>query len=430
MLERFLRTIVFCFVLAICLLKPEPALAQFASQKPEFIKVTDRVYCATGYSFGNAIYIITDKSIVVVDTTESTNAASQTLKELRKITQLPISYIIYTHFHPDHINGAKVFKGETTKIIAQKRLPKEIEKYDRIIGYKSIIKTIQYGLSLPKKERGVTLAISNDPNNPSISGYIPPDILFDRKYTFEEGGVEFELYHTIGETIDHLMVWLPQEKVLLPGDLFYESFPMLSSPMKPQRYIPEWADSVERMRQFKPAYLVPSHTKPIAGIAEIDTALANYAKAIRFVFAETIKAIDDGITLDQMRQQIHLPNELASLPYLQPIYGRVEWAINGIYKKYVGWYDLNPTHLHPLPSFLFHRALIDASGGTISLLKRSQQALQDDRLQIVLELTNIILDVEPSHAEAKAMRVQALERLAAQTNNTVELNIYLDSAQR
>ena len=430
MLKRFLRTIAFCFALAICLLKPEPALAQFASQKPELIKVSDRVYCATGYAFGNVIYTITDKSVVVVDTTESTAAASKTLQELRKITHLPISYIIYTHFHPDHINGAKVFKGETTKIIAQRRLPTEIEKYNQIIGYKGIIKTIQYGLSLPKEERGVTLAISNDPNNPQISGYIPPDILFDRKYIFVEGGVEFQLYHTIGETIDHLMVWLPQEKVLLPGDLFYESFPMLSSPMKPQRYIPQWADSVERMRQFKPAYIVPSHTKPMVGIAEIDTALANYAKAIRFVFNQTIKAIKQGLTLDQMRQQIHLPNELANLPYLQPIYGRFEWAINGIYKKYVGWYDLNPSHLNRLPSSIVHRALIDASGGTSSLLKKSQEALQDNHLQIVLELTNIILDAEPNNVDAKAVRVKALEKLAVQTDNAVELNIYLDSAQR
>lgn len=68
--------------------------------KAQFIKVTDRVYCATGYALGNVILVITDKSAVVIDTTESMQSARRALEEFRKISQLPISYIIYTH----HLN--------------------------------------------------------------------------------------------------------------------------------------------------------------------------------------------------------------------------------------------------------------------------------------------------------------------------------------
>jgi len=199
--------------------------------------------------------------------------------------------------------------------------------------------------------------------------------------------------------------------------------------MKPDRPVQEWAQSLERMRQFKPAYLVSSHLQPIQGSAEIDSTLANYAKAIRYVHDQTVQGINQGLTLEQMRQQIRLPEELARLPYLTPYYGRVDWSVNGIYRQYTGWYDFNPSSLNPGSVSSFHRALVDASGGTLSLVKRSQKALQDNQPQLVLEITDVVLDAEPNNAEAKALRVEALEKLAKATINLVEPNIYRSAVQ-
>src|SRR3989442_7155827 len=95
--------------------------AQFLNPSRGLNKVTERVYAATGYALGNVIYVLTDKSIVVVDTTESPAAAQATLDEMRKISSLPISHIVYKHFHGDHINCATVFKGEGTKIVDQRQ---------------------------------------------------------------------------------------------------------------------------------------------------------------------------------------------------------------------------------------------------------------------------------------------------------------------
>lgn len=56
------------------------------------------------------------------------------------------------------------------------------------------------------------------------NGYLPPHVLVNKYYRFTEGGVIFELYHAPGETVDQLIVWLPQERTLLPADLFYAGF--------------------------------------------------------------------------------------------------------------------------------------------------------------------------------------------------------------
>jgi alkyl sulfatase BDS1-like metallo-beta-lactamase superfamily hydrolase len=185
--------------------------------------------------------------------------------------------------------------------------------------------------------------------------------------------VRFELYHTLGETVDHLMVWLPDFETLLPGDLFYWSFPMLASPGKPDRPVLEWAASLDRMRQLHPAYLVGSHSRPLARRDAIDEALANYARAIRYVHDETVKRINGGEPLYQIRQEVRLPPDLAAQPYLQPVYGTVEWAVNGVFRQYTGWYDFDPAHLNGGDPAPLERALVEAAGGADAIVQRARK---------------------------------------------------------
>src|SRR6266481_792494 len=78
-------------------------------QKPRIVKVTDRVWCTRGYSGGNALFVLTEKSIVAIDTTENISAARKCFDDLRKLTELPVSHIIYTNFQSGHVRGAKAF---------------------------------------------------------------------------------------------------------------------------------------------------------------------------------------------------------------------------------------------------------------------------------------------------------------------------------
>ena len=442
-----LRIYLVPFLLMLSLLAARAAHAQLPREKPTLIKVTDRVYSATGYALGNVIYVITDSSVVVIDTTESQSTARATLDEFRKVSQLPVSHIIYTHFHGDHVHGAKVFKGENTKVIAQAEHVSETAKHNMLLGYNRRLNYYQFGFALPREERGSRLAedlsatiaaslgIESDtpddkPPTPRwVSGYIPPDILFDEEYSLEEGGVRFELYHTQGETVDHLMVWMPQERILFPGDLFYWSFPMLASPMKPDRPVKKWAESLDRMRQLRPSYLVPSHGPPVVGEDVIDETLANYAKAIHYVHDETVKRVNQGMSLEQIREEVRLPDELARLPYLAPRYGRIEWGINGIYRQYTGWYDFNPSNLNPGTSSRFPSAVVEAAGGSKSLVQRAQRAMRDNEPQLVLQLTDVVLGAQPDNRDAHAVRAEALEKLADAAVNDVERNIYLTTAQ-
>lgn len=391
------------------------------------IAVNDRVYSAIKYALGNVIYVLTGQSVVVIDTTGSTSAARASLEEFRKQCSLPVSHILYTHFHSDHIGGARVFHRPSTQVIAQRRLPEELASKSRVGAYRDRVTALQFGLDLrPGAQAAHDVTALNEPEG----GYVPPNTLFDEAYEFRKGDLNFELYHTQGESLDHAMIWVPQLRTLFPGDQYYADFPMLSNPMKPSRPVLAWAESLDRMRALRPAYLVPSHGPPISGVEQIDMVLANYARAIRHVHDETVKRINQGLSLDEILRQVTLPGDLSQLPYLQERYGTVAWAVTGIVRHYTGWYDLDPANLNPSSRAVLHRALLDTCGGPGPLLERARRALREDQPQLALELADILLTARPRNSSAQRIRLQALRRLAAAgSENRVARRIYRTAAK-
>jgi alkyl sulfatase BDS1-like metallo-beta-lactamase superfamily hydrolase len=401
---------------------PAEAYVNAAYPRAELLRVTDRVYSAVGYAISNILYVITGNSVVVIDTTESMAAAQASFNEFRKICSLPVRYIIYTHFHGDHIRGARVFHDQSTRVIAQQRMPEEVAYVGRMLPYRKRVTALQFGFRLKPDRRGIALAGERE------SGYVPPDILVDEEFRFRDGEVSFHLYHTQGETVDHLMVWIPEERALFPGDLYYASFPMLSNPMRPDRPVRAWAESLEQMRHFRPQHLVPSHGSPVSGAEQIDRILSNYARAIRHVHDKTIRHINEGLPLEEIRRQVKLPDDLSALPYLAEGYGKIAWAVNGIFRQHTGWYSFDPADLNPGSKREFRNALLEATGGAAPLVKRARRALAEGEHQLALELADAILDARPQNHGARAVRLRALRRLAAASQNGVEQNIYRTAA--
>jgi linear primary-alkylsulfatase len=406
--------------------------------KPQLIQASENVYCSTGYAIANVLYVTTSSSVVVIDTTETIPTARASLADFRQISTLPISHIIYTHSHNDHIMGARAFHSPGTMVIAQKLLENERQNNHTLCGYRLRADILQFGLTLPVKDRGVTHRANYFPAQRRRAAardvgvdnrFVAPDVTFDDKYLFTQGGINFELYHTEGETYDHLMVWLPNQGVLFPGDLFYGNFPMLNNPLKPIRPILNWARSLDRMRELKPRFLVPSHGKPVLGAEAVDAALANYAEAIRYVHDETVRHMNKGLMVEEICRLVRLPPHLAALPYLQERYGTIRWTVRGIFHEYGGWYSWHPKDLRPSPRATFAQAVLETHGAAAPLLRRARQALLEGNAQLALELADLVISARPRNRVALSLSIGALEALAEKARNGVERNIYLAAAQ-
>jgi len=107
-----------------------------ATRKPAIIKIADGIYCAHDYAVANVFLIVTDTSVVVIDSTESLSAARAILNDFRKISSLPVSYLIYTHHHGDHTRGAKEFCSSETRVLAHRLLPQEIARKNLFLPHR------------------------------------------------------------------------------------------------------------------------------------------------------------------------------------------------------------------------------------------------------------------------------------------------------
>ncbi len=207
-----------------------------------------------------------------------------------------------------------------------------------------------FGNYLPEDEMvndgiGAFLGIDSD----SRLFAMPPTHTFSDQLKLKIAGVDIELVHAPGETNDQIFVWLPQQRVLLPGDNIYKAFPNLYTIRgTPYRDVSQWVDSLDKMRQRQPQFLVPSHTRPIVGAEQVDATLQVYRDAIQFVHDQTVRYMNKGLTPDQIVERVRLPEHLASHPYLQEFYGKVDWSVRSIFGGYMGWFDGNSSTLLPL----------------------------------------------------------------------------------
>ncbi len=415
-------------------LSNEEKLAAHSSEfARDVIKVTDGVYVAIGFALANSIMIEGDDGIIIVDTTENAKAAQEVLAEFRKITAKPVKAIIYTHFHADHITGASIFAGDDQPDIYSHATTERMaeQSYSLLLPIITARSIRQFGVMLPadqclnngigpKLRLGGQASLGYIPANKPV-GEVPMEVTV--------AGVQLKLVHAPGETSDQLYVWLPEKKVLLPGDNFYHSFPNLYA-IRGTKYrdVRKWADSLDLMLAEGAEYLVPSHTRPITGAQEIQTRLTNYRDAIRFVHDETIKGINKGLTPDQLVQTVKLPEHLADDPWLVEYYGTVEWSVRNIFNGYLGWFDGNPARLSPLAPADRAAKVAKLVGGPKKLLKAAQAALSDEDYQWALELTDFLRELDPDSAEMKAIRKEATIALGKQQISANGRNYYLSSA--
>ena len=173
------------------------------------------------------MFVVTKAGVIATDPIAygRPNGGKQYLDEIKKVTDQPVKYLIYSHHHYDHIAGGQAFKDAGAKIVAHRRA----------------------------KER---LAKLKDPSTP-----LPDEVVSDRGRTIKLGGTTLELkYVGLNHSDSTLVMRLPKEKVLfvvdilpvgqVPGRGMIDFYPMESE------------DSIKRIIAMDWDKLIPGHPGP------------------------------------------------------------------------------------------------------------------------------------------------------------------------
>jgi len=166
-------------------------------------QVASDVYFLFDFNGSNAVFLVTDEGVLVIDTRTHPHDARDLLDRIRKLTDKPIKWVINSHFQGDHQMGNSVFKAAGAIFVAQKEtarlmqqtLPKEMAR--RVAGFKS---------------RGY------DPDEVKL---VLPDVTFDSEMTIRLGGREIRLFYLgPGQQAGDTFVAFPHARLLFTPSAF------------------------------------------------------------------------------------------------------------------------------------------------------------------------------------------------------------------
>jgi glyoxylase-like metal-dependent hydrolase (beta-lactamase superfamily II) len=249
------------------------------------VEGTDNVYVFR-YQNHQSMFVVTPAGVIATDPISygRPQAAVTYVAEIKKITDKPIKYLIYSHHHYDHIAGGKPFKDAGAKIIAHKRAK------ERLVARKA----------------------------PDV---VIPDEVVNGKRTIKLGGTTLELIDTGRNHSDSsLVMLLPKEKIIFAVD--FNSLGAVPSRLAINDSYPvEWEASLKRTLALKWDRQIPGHPGPGGRLGtrqDMEQQLAFMTELSN----EVKKASDAGKCFDPATKEVRLPQYATLQGYEQ----NIEWS--------------------------------------------------------------------------------------------------------
>jgi glyoxylase-like metal-dependent hydrolase (beta-lactamase superfamily II) len=289
----------------------------------EMHQVADGIYAAVAapqYKVNsNAAVILTNDSVVVVDSHSKPSAAQALYREIRSLTKNPVRTIINTHFHWDHWQGNQVYAAayKDLEIITSERTQENMTKPDAGVGGLPFIERQLAALpkEIDKLKDDIMRAASPEQkarleaNLHQAEAYLAelkelkptlPTRTVSSTITLNEQGREIQLLllgrgHTDGD----VYVYLPKEKVVVTGDAVVDWMPFLND-----GYPEEWVQTLTALEQVDFTHMVLGH-----GEVATKAHLVFFKGYLTDLIAAVKKAAAEGASLDDMQKGV--ANQLA-----------------------------------------------------------------------------------------------------------------------
>lgn len=370
------------------------------------------IWCSPGLS--NAYMIVTDEGRIVVNTGMWFESKTHK-RNFDAVSNAPTKYLILTQSHTDHLGGVGLFREPITTFVAQRNNAPCQDDDHRIHAFR-IRRSLPFFAAVmgqPDYVRGGNVEIPPEPS------YVTPDVLFDDCYAFELGGRRFELISVAGgETVDSLVVWLPDERIALVGNMFSALFGHVPNLVTVRgdklRFALAFLDSVQRVIDLEPEVLLLGHHGPVTGAAEVRAELERIRDGVKWMHDATVDAMNRGEDVWETMRTLRFPDELE----LAQGYGRLDWSLRAIWEGYGGWFHQRSTlELYPVSPEHGWSELVEMAGGADAVAARAAALLVEGDALSSVRLAEMALTVDESHVGALCVYRDAHAALLVEHGN-------------
>ena len=172
-----------------------------------------------------------------------------------------------------------------------------------------------------------------------------------------------------------------------------------------------------------------SHHWPTWGADESTAYLKLQRDMYKYLHDETLRLANQGYTLLEIPEIIHLPAEIYRAWHNRGYYGSINHNVKAIYQRYLGFFDGNPANLHPLPPEPAGKKYVEFMGGADNLLAQARTSYEQGEYRWVAQVVNHLVFAEPDNEAARALQADALEQLGYQAESGPWRNFYLSAAK-
>jgi cyclase len=307
-----------------------PTVAAKAEDDFTIVPVADGVYAAIakpgGLASGNAGFIVGDDGVVIFDTFFTPVAIEELIGEIQKLTNKPIKYAVNSHYHLDHTGGNQILAERGVPIIAHDNVLKwQTVKNKRFLPAPE---ELQKRKSDAEKQLSETTEDQKDKRAQLERTIRRLDALLAIKLTnptrtFSTGTMKLKLgkreviLGTLpGHTGGDVFAYVPDVNVVFMGDLGWSK----TLPNLVDATVNDWIPTLDTiLKQHPNAKYVPGHGN-VATAADIKD-FRDYLDDLR---ARVKQGIADGLTIDQAKQQLTLPEKYKSFAFQNFVTPNVE----------------------------------------------------------------------------------------------------------
>lgn len=257
----------------------------------------------------NALVIVNDADVVVVDPGGVPASAENAIRLIRTVTDKPVSVLINTHWHGDHVLGNQVYRREFphVRIVAHDNTYRDItgapmayigRQDAQLTEFVEQLEALRAKGELTEARRQLLADVRLARDENRKVRLTPPDLTFSDALTLRRGEREIQIrWLGRGNTEGDAVVWLPRERILASGDLVVNPIPYGFG-----SFPREWIEALDRLAGFDFELLMPGHGDVLRDRAYIGL-LQEMLVSVR---EQATAAVAKGLDLEATRASIDL----------------------------------------------------------------------------------------------------------------------------